>query len=502
VLLEKIRTLLPFWHGDSIVSLLIEDMEHLIELPLLPPTSVNPMPKVGAVNVPAGRRLYIESYGCQMNFSDTEIVTSILADEGYQNVQEADGADVVLLNTCAIRENAEQKIRHRLMHLKGLKRDNPGMVIGVLGCMAERLKAKLLDEEKMVDLVVGPDAYRSLPSLISEAEGGQKGVNVFLSREETYADIEPMRLGGNGVSAYISIMRGCDNMCSFCVVPYTRGRERSRDAHSIVNEANTLFYNGYREVTLLGQNVDSYKWVDNAGHRVTFAELMAMVAEVNPLLRVRFSTSHPKDMTDDVLYTMARYPNICKYIHLPAQSGNSAVLDRMNRTYDRQWYLGRINAIQDILGPQAAISTDIIAGFCGETEEEHKDTLSLMEHVKYDYAYMFAYSERPNTPAAKKYVDDIPEEIKKLRLSEIIALQSRHSLERKKMRLGNTVTVLVEGPAKRGENMVCGRADENDMVVFPNNNFNPGQYVQVLVKDCTSATLIGDAIIQESLQAN
>jgi tRNA-2-methylthio-N6-dimethylallyladenosine synthase len=468
-------------------------MENIIELPIL---NGAPEPEASAVYGPAaaGKRLYIESYGCQMNFSDSEIVTSILAEEGYTHVDDADGADVVLINTCAIRDNAEQKIRHRLVHLKSLKNNRPGLVIGVLGCMAERLKAKLLDEEKMVDLVVGPDAYRSLPALIGEAESGQKGVNVFLSREETYADIEPVRLGGNGISAFISIMRGCDNMCSFCVVPFTRGRERSRDVHSIVNEANGLFHKGYREVTLLGQNVDSYKWVDGQNHRTTFAELLAMVAEVHPELRVRFSTSHPKDMTDEVLHTMARYPNICNYIHLPAQSGNSAVLERMNRSYDREWYLERIAAIKRILGEDAGISTDIIAGFCGETEEEHQDTLSLMELVQYDYAYMFAYSERPATPAAKKYRDDVAEGEKNKRLNEVITLQREHSLARHKRRVGKTVTVLMEGPAKRGEGMACGRADENNMVVFPDAGVSPGQYVRVLIKDCTSATLIGEVV--------
>ncbi len=468
-------------------------MSNLIELPILD-SNAAPEPATAVAPAPAGRRLYIESYGCQMNFSDSEIVSSILAEEGYQATQDADDADVILLNTCAIRDNAEQKIRHRLQHLNALKRQRPDMVIGVLGCMAERLKAKLIEEEKMVDLVVGPDAYRSLPDLIGQAESGQKAINVFLSREETYADIEPVRLGGNGVSAFISIMRGCDNMCSFCVVPFTRGRERSRDAHSIVNEANTLYHKGYREVTLLGQNVDSYKWVDETGHRVTFAELLAMVAEVSPELRVRFSTSHPKDMTDDVLHTMARYANICNYIHLPAQSGNSRILERMNRTYDRAWYLDRIAAIKRILGPDAGISTDIITGFCGETEEEHLETLSLMEMVQYDYAYMFAYSERPNTPAAKKYADDVPEDVKKRRLSEVIALQNQHSLARNRRRIGQVVQVLVEGPAKRGEGMMCGRADQNNMTVFADHGFAPGQYVNVRITDCTSATLLGEAV--------
>lgn len=468
-------------------------MSELIELPVLQGSAAE-APAPALAPAPAGRRLYIESYGCQMNFSDSEIVTSILADEGYMPTQDADDADVILLNTCAIRDNAEQKIRHRLQHLNGLKRQRPEMVIGVLGCMAERLKSKLIEEEKVVDLVVGPDAYRSLPGLIGEAEGGLKGVNVFLSREETYADIEPVRLGGNGISAFISIMRGCDNMCSFCVVPFTRGRERSRDAHSIVNEANNLYHRGYREVTLLGQNVDSYKWVDASGHRVTFAELLAMVAEVSPELRVRFSTSHPKDMTDEVLYTMARYENICNYIHLPAQSGNSRILERMNRTYDREWYLGRIEAIRRILGEDAGISTDTITGFCGEEEHEHQETISLMEIVKYDYAYMFAYSERPGTPAAKKFADDVPEDVKKRRLNEVIALQQQHSLERNRRLIGQIRTVLVEGPAKRGEGKACGRIDQNNMTVFDDRGYKPGQYVQVRITDCTSATLLAEPI--------
>ncbi len=375
-----------------------------------------------------GRKLYIESYGCQMNFADSEIVTAILQEKGFDTTSDFEKADIILLNTCAIRENAEQKVRNRLKHLTGVKRNRPGTLIGVLGCMAERLKAKFLEEEKIVDMVVGPDAYRDLPNLIAEAEDGQKSVNVFLSREETYADITPVRLNSNGVTAFISIMRGCDNMCSFCVVPFTRGRERSRDVHSIVREAEDLFARGFREVTLLGQNVDSYKWQSPDGvEQVNFAQLLEKVALVHPDLRVRFSTSHPKDITDEVLHTMARYENICKYIHLPAQSGNSRVLELMNRTYDREWYLNRVAAIRRILGEECGISTDIIAGFCSEMEAEHQDSLSLMEAVQYDFAYMFAYSERPNTPAAKKLKDDIAEEVKKRRLNEIIAVQNRLS---------------------------------------------------------------------------
>lgn len=441
------------------------------------------------------RKLYIESYGCQMNFSDSEIVASVMAENGFDTTSNSEEADLVFLNTCAIRDNAEQKIRHRLQHLNAIKRKRPGMIIGVLGCMAERLKSKLLDEEKMVDLVVGPDAYRALPSLIEEVDDGYKAVNVFLSREETYADISPVRLNSNGITAFISIMRGCDNMCSFCVVPYTRGRERSRDVHSIVAEAQGLFNDGYREVTLLGQNVDSYKWTSEDGTvRVNFAGLLERVALVHPDLRVRFSTSHPKDMTDEVLHVMARYDNICKYIHLPAQSGNSRVLKLMNRTYDREWYMGRIAAIRQILGPECAISTDIIAGFCSETEEEHQDTLSLMREVVYDYAYMFAYSERPGTPAAKKLTDDIPEEVKKRRLNEIIALQNQHSLLRNQSRVGMIARVLVEGPSKRSDEQLCGRIDQNSMVVFDRAHYQKGDYVTVRITRCTAATLFGEVI--------
>ncbi len=454
------------------------------------------------------KRLFIESYGCQMNFSDSEIVAAVMRNADFATTSSEDGADVIFLNTCAIRDNAEQKVRNRLQQLNNLKKKRPGLVIGVLGCMAERLKTKLLEEEKMVDIVAGPDAYRDLPRLVEEAETGQKAVNVFLSREETYADISPIRLNSNGITAYISIMRGCDNMCSFCVVPYTRGRERSRDPFSIVEEARQLFAEGYREVTLLGQNVDSYKWKSEKGKikpqdeivenenvtTVNFAQLLEMVALVSPELRVRFSTSHPKDITDDVLWTMKKYENICKYIHLPAQSGNSRVLKLMNRTYDREWYVQKIDRIREILGEDCGISTDMITGFCTETEEEHQDTLTLMEYVKYDYAYMFAYSERPGTPAAKKYKDDIPEDVKKRRLQEVIAVQLKHSGERNQLALGKVHKVLVEGPSKRSDADLCGRNDQNKVVVFPREHYKKGDYVHVLVTECSSATLIGKVV--------
>jgi tRNA-2-methylthio-N6-dimethylallyladenosine synthase len=387
------------------------------------------------------------------------------------------------------------KVRNRLKHLTGIKRTRPGTLIGVLGCMAERLKAKFLEEEKIVDMVVGPDAYRDLPKLIEEAEDGQKAINVFLSREETYADITPVRLNSNGVTAFISIMRGCDNMCSFCVVPFTRGRERSRDAHSVVQEARDLFENGYREVTLLGQNVDSYRWTaPDGGEAVNFAQLLERVALVHPDLRVRFSTSHPKDITDEVLHTMARYDNICNYIHLPAQSGNTRVLEVMNRTYSRAWYLDRVAAIRRILGEECGISTDMIAGFCSETEAEHADTLSLMEAVQYDFAYMFAYSERPNTPAAKRLKDDVAEDVKKRRLNEIIAQQNRHSLRRNQLDLHKVHKVLIEGTSKRSEEHLFGRNSANKVVVFPKGDLRKGQYVHVYVTGCTGATLMGEVV--------
>jgi tRNA-2-methylthio-N6-dimethylallyladenosine synthase len=443
---------------------------------------------------PGAKRFYIESYGCQMNFSDSEIVASILFESGYTLTRDFSEADLIFLNTCSIREKAEQTVRRRLTDFNKIKAIKPDVLVGVLGCMAERLKKNLLEEERIVDLVAGPDAYRTLPRLIQEVESGQKAVNVILSREETYADIQPVRLDKNGVTAFVSIMRGCDNMCSFCVVPFTRGRERSRDPQSIVAEAQHLWENGYKEVTLLGQNVDSYKWKNDAGETVVnFAQLLEMVAQVSPWLRVRFSTSHPKDITDEVLYTMARYPNICNYIHLPVQSGSSAVLERMNRTYDREWYLERVSAIRRII-PDCGLSTDVIAGFCGETEADHQDTLSLMELVQYDMSYMFYYSERPGTLAARKYADDVPLETKKRRLQEIIDLQNQHSLARNLADIGKVHIVLVEKPSKRNEAELCGRNDQNKMVVFPAENYKPGDYVKVLVEHATAATLIGKAI--------
>jgi tRNA-2-methylthio-N6-dimethylallyladenosine synthase len=438
------------------------------------------------------KRFYIESYGCQMNFSDSEIVASILGDVGYAPTRNMETADLILVNTCSIREKAEDTVRKRLQVFNQQKLTKPGTMIGVLGCMAERLKSKFLEEEKLVDLVVGPDAYRDLPNLVANAEEGDKGINVFLSREETYSDISPLRLDSNGVTAFISIMRGCDNMCSFCVVPFTRGRERSRDAFSIVSEASDLYERGYREVTLLGQNVDSYKWTNPSTETlVNFANLLEMVALVHPDLRVRFSTSHPKDITDEVLHTMAKYENICKYIHLPVQSGNSRILDLMNRTYDREWYQDRVNAIYRIM-PDCAISSDVIAGFCTETEEEHQDTLSMIEWAKYSMSYMFFYSERPGTLAAKKLVDDIPEETKKRRLNEIIAIQNKISLEHNLADIGKSFKVLIEGDSKKSANDWKGRNSQNKMVIFPKfGNHKPGDYVEVSVYDASSATLLG-----------
>ena len=467
-------------------------MERFSELTILQPADKEPidLPRTLEEEVAVGKkRLYIESYGCQMNFADSEVVAAVMRNAGFATTASAEDADLIFLNTCAIRDNAEQKVRHRLKHLTGLKRQKPGLLVGMLGCMAERLKTQLLEEEKVVDIVAGPDAYRDIPRLVEEAESGQKAVNVFLSREETYADIAPIRLNSNGVTAFVSIMRGCDNMCSFCVVPFTRGRERSRDPHSIVREAQDLFNRGYREVTLLGQNVYSYKW-----DMVTFAHLLEQVAQIHPELRVRFSTSHPKDITDEVLHTMARHDNICKYIHLPAQSGNSRVLKLMNRTYDRAWYMEKINSIRQILGQDCGISTDMISGFCTETEAEHQDSLSLLDFVRYDYAYMFAYSERPGTLAAKKYADDIPEAIKKRRLSEIIDRQLAHSAERNQRYVGQVQRVLIEGPSKRSADFLSGRNDQNKMVVFPKGNLQKGQYVNVLVTECSSATLRGEVV--------
>ena len=456
-------------------------------------------------NTGNSRKLYIESYGCQMNFSDSEIVASILQQEGFDTTSEIEQADVVFLNTCSIREKAEQTVRNRLTHINGLKKHKPELLVGMLGCMAERLKSKLLEEEKIVDLVAGPDSYRDLPKLIAQVDDGDRAVNTFLSREETYADINPVRLNSNGVTAFVSIMRGCDNMCSFCVVPFTRGRERSRDPFSVVQEARELLERGFREVTLLGQNVDSYKWSEaennkarlektGAGKVITFANLLEMVAQVSPLLRIRFSTSHPKDITDDVLDVMAKYGNICKYIHLPVQSGNSRILELMNRGYTREWYLGKIRKIREVLGEDCGISSDMITGFCTETEDEHRDTLTLMDEVQYDFAYMFFYSERPGTLAAKKFQDDIPEEVKKRRLSEIIQKQAVHSLERNRRDVGKTHEVLVEGFSKRSTAFLQGRNSANKVVVFPKENFVKGQYVEVLVDSCTGATLIGKAV--------
>lgn len=480
-----------------------------------------------------GRKLYIESYGCQMNFADSEIVASILADTGFETTGDYHQADVIFINTCSIRENAEQRVRNRLSQFGVEKRRNPKLIVGVLGCMAERLKAKFLEEEKLVDVVVGPDAYRDLPQLINQVEDGRKAVNVILSREETYADISPVRLTGNGITAFISIMRGCDNMCSFCVVPFTRGRERSRDPFSIVAEARDLFDRGYREVTLLGQNVDSYRWskaqpakataTDLADEMntltgdallealinktdlpatmtkatgddveaVNFAQLLTMVAAISPDLRVRFSTSHPKDITDEVLYTIAKHDNICNYIHLPVQSGNSRILALMNRTYTREWYMERIDAIRRII-PGCAISSDIIAGFCTETEEEHQDTLSIMDYARYNFAYTFSYSERPGTLAARKYTDDVPEDVKARRLAEIFKKQQEDSLACLEEFVGKTVKVLIEGFSKKSDKEYRGRNDENAMVVFPvSDSVKPGEYAHVYIESCTSATLIG-----------
>jgi tRNA-2-methylthio-N6-dimethylallyladenosine synthase len=449
----------------------------------------------------SAKKLYLESYGCQMNFSDSEVVASILLKEGYETTRDADEADVVFINTCSIRENAETKVRNRLTEFKRRKDKNPALVVGILGCMAERLKKSLLEEEKLVDLVAGPDSYRDLPNLIEEVGTGQKAVNVLLSRDETYADISPVRLDQGGIAAFVTITRGCDNMCSFCVVPFTRGRERSRDPKTIVDECKDLFNSGYREVTLLGQNVDSYRWNISAKgeikneHEATtnFAQLLALVAEVHPDLRVRFSTSHPKDMTNDVIETMAKYENICNYIHLPVQSGNTEVLARMNRAYTREWYLDRIAAIRNIL-PECAISTDVITGFCDETEEEHQDTLSLMDLVQYDFAYMFKYSERPKTLAERRFEDNVLPEVKGRRLEEIIAKQQERGLISNQKQVGKIEKVLIEGHSKRSEDHLCGRTSRNAMVIFPKENYSKGQYVMVKILECTSATLFGEIV--------
>lgn len=439
------------------------------------------------------KKVYLESYGCQMNFADSEVVTSILIEHGYGTTSNIKEADAILLNTCAIRDNAELKIRNRLKGFAELKKKNPSLTIGILGCMAERLKIKLIEEEKIVDLVAGPDSYRDIPNLLSKLEFEEKAINVFLSKEETYGDIEPVRLHSNGVTAFVSIMRGCDNMCSFCVVPFTRGRERSRDTDSILRECKSLFNQGYREVTLLGQNVDSYKYTSAENSEVVnFASLLEQVALINSLLRVRFSTSHPKDITDEVLFIMSGYQNICKNIHLPAQSGSNRILKLMNRTYTREWYLDRINSIRTILGPDCGISHDMIAGFCTENEADHQDTLSLMDQVIYDFGYMFTYSERPGTPAEKKYQDDIEESIKQRRLSEIIAKQRLHSGIKNNLKVGTIQHVLVEGDSKKSNLHHVGKCDSGKVVVFKKVKEQKGEYVNVRITHCTTGTLIGE----------
>ena len=452
----------------------------------------------------AGKKLFLESYGCQMNFSDSEIVASILTEKGFSMTQNFEEADLIFINTCAIRENAELRVRNRLNDFKRVKKKNPKLLVGVLGCMAERLKSQFLEQEKLVDIVVGPDSYRDLPNLIEEAEDGHKAINVILSKEETYADLTPLRLGSNGVSAFISIMRGCDNMCSFCVVPFTRGRERSRDPDSIIAEAKDVFNNGYKEVTLLGQNVDSYLWSggglkkenlssEQQAAATNFAQLLEKVALISPQLRVRFSTSHPKDMTDDVLHMVAKHTNICNYIHLPVQSGSSRILEMMNRGYTREWYLGRMAAINRII-PNCGISTDIITGFCSETEEDHQQTISLMKEIKYDYAYMFSYSERPKTLAERKYKDDVAEVVKKRRLAEIIELQRLNSGIKTLLGIGQVHEVLVEGFSKKSNEMLMGRNSQNTVVVFPKQNYKKGDYVNILATRCTTSTLIGEPV--------
>jgi len=448
-----------------------------------------------------GKKLYIESYGCQMNFSDSEIVASILIKEGYTTVADYKEADVILVNTCSIRDNAEKRVLNRLENFQALKKHKPGTIIGMLGCMAERLKSELVEERQVVDLVAGPDAYRDLPKLLESAESGQKAVNVLLSREETYADISPVRLDANGISAFISIMRGCDNMCSFCVVPFTRGRERSRDPESIVNEAKDLLKKGYREVTLLGQNVDSYKWnitakgeiINSSEPVVRFAELLEKVALVSPELRIRYSTSHPKDLTDDVLVTMAKYENICDYIHLPVQSGNDGILHKMNRGYTSEWYLDRIKSIKQHI-PDCAISTDVIIGFCGETDSQYQDTFDLMQQVKFDFAYMFKYSERPKTLAERNYKDDVPNNVKSSRLKSIIEMQLEHSLLSNKKMIGKNCKVLIEGVSKRSEQRLFGRNSQNAVVIFDRAELKKGDYIDVKIDNCTSATLFGKVI--------
>ncbi len=452
------------------------------------------------------RKLYIESYGCQMNFSDSEIVASILSKEGFDTTSLLEEADLVLVNTCSIREKAEQTIRKRLQKFNAVKRINPKMKVGVLGCMAERLKSKFLEEEKIVDMVVGPDAYKDLPNLLKEIDEGRNAVNVILSKEETYGDVSPVRLHSNGVTAFVSITRGCDNMCTFCVVPFTRGRERSRDPESILQEVAQLWQQGYKEITLLGQNVDSYLWYGGGLKKdferasaiqrataVNFSKLLAMVAQALPKLRIRFSTSNPQDMTEEVLHTMAAYPNICKYIHLPVQSGSNRILQKMNRLHTVEAYRQLIDKIREII-PNCGISHDMIAGFPTETEEDHQDTLSLMEYVKYDFGFMFAYSERPGTLAARKLEDDIADEVKKRRLREIIALQQRHGAYCTQQHVGQVEEVLIEGTSRKSEAHWMGRNTQNTVVVFPKEHYEVGDFVMVRIADCTSATLLGEAL--------
>ncbi len=478
------------------------------------------------------KSFYIESYGCAMNFADSEVVASILGEQGFGAVKTPELADLILINTCSIREKAEDTVRKRLTEFRKIKKARPGLIVGVLGCMAERLKGTFIEQEKLVDIVVGPDAYRSLPGLIEEAATGQKGVNVLLSREETYADISPIRLNSNGVTAFVSIMRGCNNMCSFCVVPFTRGRERSRDAASIVQECEALFNEGYREVTLLGQNVDSYHWIDTRqeildnrleildkrqknstdsnesnspqsssllspsgriGGAITFANLLEMVALVSPLLRVRFSTSHPKDITDDVLFTIKKYENICNYIHLPVQSGSSRILQLMNRTYSREWYIAKVDRIRELI-PDCGISTDMITGFCTETEADHQESLSLFDYCRYDLAYLYFYSERPGTLAERRFEDDVPLDVKKRRLQELVDLYRQHSLRTMQKEVGKTFKVLVEGFSKKSDEQLQGRNDQNKVVIFAKEDFVKGDYVMVHITHCTAGTLFGDAV--------
>ena len=438
------------------------------------------------------KKLYIETYGCQMNVSDSEIVGSIMKGMGYEQNNKAEEADVIFINTCSIRDNAEKRVKKRLREIQKLKKKNPNLTVGILGCMAERLKEKLIEEQEFVDLIVGPDAYRELPTLIKTVESGRKAINVILSEEETYAEIEPVRYGDNGISAYISIMRGCQNWCTYCVVPFTRGKERSRDPQTIVEEARDLFNKGYKEVTLLGQNVNSYNW-EQEENKTGFPELLKLVAEVSPLLRVRFATSHPKDISDSLIETIAQNHNICNYIHLPVQSGSTTLLKKMNRKYTREWYMERISAIKKLI-PDCGLSTDIIAGFCTETDADHEDTLSIMKWVEYDYAFMFKYSERPDTIAAKKFEDDVSEEIKSKRLQEIIALQGELSLANNKKDIGKTFEVLVEKVSKKSDKELAGRNSQNKMIVFPRKDYIAGDYVMVKVHDCTAATLIGKAV--------